>query len=99
MSHNHIQEAEAKLTISISRGLHSFIKSQAALQHTSVKALIVKEVLAKFATEHGYVCEYGYEHKYSEKFFKELEGSRKEDGKRKKYTSVEDLMKDLNSGI
>ena len=50
-------EIETKLTISIPRSLHAFIKSKAALKHTSVKDLIINEVLLKFALENGYKAE------------------------------------------
>ena len=90
------QEHKARLTIDISPELHRLIKTRASLSGVSMKDFTIDAL-----TEHLHEnkCEFGFKHEYSEKFAKELEESRKEDGKRKKYISVEDLMKDLNSGI
>ena len=96
----------AKLTIEIPKNLHAYIKSQSALQHTSVKDFVVSAIMNSLDIT-DYNCESEHFHNYSQntKLLSELKQSAKDhkdykagkNNKFKSFDNIKDLIADLNS--
>lgn len=96
MSTHTMNVNDTKLTISIPKELHAFIKSRAALKHTTVKEIVTSAIINSFENDFDSL---------NEKTKKDLIQSIKDyeeykQGKNNKYktfANVKDFMKELQS--
>ncbi len=96
MSTHTAEFKDTKLTISLPKELHAFIKSKAALKHTTVKEIVTSAIINSFENDFDSL---------NEKTKKELIQGIKDfeeykEGKNKQYKSfanVEDALKELKS--
>ena len=81
---------DTKLTISLPKELHAFIKSKAALKHTTVKAIVTDAILESFHDDFSSL---------NEKTKKQLEQSIKDykSGNLKSFSNADDAISFLNS--
>ena len=91
MSTNQLSNVnDTKLTISLPKELHAFIKSNAALKHTTVKAIVTDAILESFHDDFSSL---------NEKTKKQLEQSIKDykSGNLKSFSNADDAISFLNS--